>query len=411
MSGITKLSINENEVKSKLKILDLSFNSLSLNIEHNLATISKFKSLRVLNISGNDLKTLHCSQDVKLNNVELLIAENNNLKSDSFDDILRLAAKVKVLVLDGNKIFEIPKLQASKNQLGNLSILSLAKNPIQDFAAFSNVLQFRNLQVLKLQETPFVLTTSKNPKVVEDSPLIVERHYSKPKHSSKIGPKLKFRKVSNPKRHIKDKTWFYDLIEDLEKRVKYEVRQSILSDSRINSARAEKFTTDDYEPVENPVFLTEVLPEKGSEENDSEVETSESKSIATDISETLTNMSILNDSETSVTGMSPAMKITENVKMLRMALNQQHLIHDKKQPKIIEFPYESKKVKRIETLAIEPIKSANHKILKESLELMKSRKITEEEKLDMKKSIDWELYENLKKEYDELRQQITDTDL
>ena len=215
--------------------------------------------------------------------------------------------------------------------------------------------------------------------------------------------------MTNPKRHIKDKTWFYDLIEDLEKRVKYEVRKSILSDSRINSARAEKFKTDDYEPAENPVFLTEVLPEKTIEENASEVD-SETKSTTTEISETLTNMSILNGSETS-TNISPAMKITENVKMLRMALNQQHLIHDNKQPKIIEFPYDSRNTKLSKPLAIKPAKTTSNKILKESLEHMKAREITVEEKLDTKKSIDWELYENLKKEYDELRQQITDSDL
>jgi len=233
MSGISLLK--HPRPNWDITILDLSYNSLSESASHNFEVLSTLQKLRVLNVSGNDLLNFGDSgEPIIFESLQLLIAEDNNLSADIFRQISNEVnmPNLKVLLLDYNRIQNIPKLETVSSSLEKeLHILSLAGNPIKSFEKFSNVLQFSNLSVLKLQDTPFVRTTSKNPKVVDDSGIIVERHFpdeikkscrkGKNKSEKNLPMKIAMRKIAEPKRPKRDKTWFFELIENLEKRVKY----------------------------------------------------------------------------------------------------------------------------------------------------------------------------------------------
>jgi len=452
MAGLTLLNQPALHNSWALAILDLSYNSLAENINRNIQILASLPKLRVLNLSGNDL--IHFGtvpEGVKFPSLQLLIAEDNNLTSKVF---LQLASSVqipnlKVLLLDFNKIKDIPDLAKAssvdegaysldpENGLtGSLTILSLAGNPIRYFENFSNVLQFSDLEVLKLQDTPFVKKTSKNPKVVDESGILVERHYRKKdvKKLHHMGAKIKARKVQEPERHKRDKTWFYELIENLEKRVKYEVRSAILGGNEEHSGDSAKAETKrelvDEPRQGDPVFLTELEAELDAELA-STIDASEERiHDETDnhsiVSDTITDMSILNGSEITSTRSleTPPLPISESVKRLKMAFSKQTMFHQNHG--LTKFPYHGKQksshgqhtkpdplaergISSITLALMAPkqgILATEHKVLGRSLQEMQDLEAKNESVLLMKNRSDTELYTDIKDEYEKLRVEI-----
>ena len=386
MSGISML--NQPKIETwGITILDLSYNNLSEAVSHNFQVLSSLQKLRVLNVSGNDLLNFGDSgEPLVFESLQLLIAENNDLSEDFFHQISTEVnmPNLKVLLLDQNRIKNIPKIEIVPDSLQNeLSILSLAKNPIKTFENFSNVLQFGNLNVLKLQETPFVRTTSKNPKVVDDSGIVVERHYTNEfKKKQSEGPRnghISMRKIAEPKRPKRDKTWFYELIENLEKRVKYEVRSAILGDEEIEGSEKDSKNDKNIKNDEKlddpltcePVFLTELDNQSVISEK---TDCSENNTIInSEISETITDMSILNGSEYSDSrGIeTPPLPMSDTVKRLKMAYQKQTMIHQNHG--LTKFPYKvnnnNSKVSNNNSLMIKSKtgESSEQKIVKSSL--------------------------------------------
>lgn len=442
MSGISILK--QPRPNWDITILDLSYNSLSESASQNFEVLSCLPKLRVLNVSGNDLLNFGDSgEPIVFESLQLLIAEDNNLSADFFRQISNEVnmPNLKVLLLDYNRIQNIPKLESVSSSLEKeLHILSLAGNPIKSFEQFSNVLQFSNLSVLKLQDTPFVRTTSKNPKVVDESGIIVERHFpddikkssrkGKKKSEKNLPMKIAMRKIAEPKRPKRDKTWFFELIENLEKRVKYEVRSAILGDldSDILSEREIKQKTEksdvdkqliiDDPLTGNPVFLTELehdnedavsMRSSASEQSTSTIVSEHPSNYPSEISDTITDMSILNGSESDSRGLvTPPLPMSDTVKRLKMAYQKQTMIHQNHG--LTKFPYKVSTNKSTKTLDLvsKHLQSSEQRIIGNSLKSMRNQKASTKTTLNLeKRASDSALYEDLNTEYNKLRDEIT----
>ena len=336
-------------------------------------------------VSGNlfdESNTIH--EDVPLDFNEVLDNEINKLdqeyKEKKGKDPTVSAAGQNSSISDGNAtdcLFinhpksggtESKRPTAEQNTPLNeeLRILSLTHNPIKKFEDFSNILQYKNLSILKLHETPFVKTTSKNPAFVDESGIIVERHPKKKLRSgletkktsgqkSSQGQKSNnFRKVAEPIRFKKDKRWFEELITDLEKRVKYEVRAAILGDvDEANSTRGsqkakvskQKKGTEPKEatdtPTDNPIFMTQFDQNESNsrpstakssstiKSYDSTITINGIKSDISELSETITDMSCLDGSlysENNRNLKTPPLPMPDNVSRLRLMLNKKNMV-------------------------------------------------------------------------------------
>ena len=346
-----------------------------------------------------------------------------------------------------------------------LRILSLTHNPIKKFEDFSNILQYKNLSILKLHETPFVKTTSKNPAFVDESGIIVERHPKKKLRSgletkktsgqkSSQGQKSNnFRKVAEPIRFKKDKRWFEELITDLEKRVKYEVRAAILGDvDEANSTRGsqkakvskQKKGTEPKEatdtPTDNPIFMTQFDQNESNsrpstakssstiKSYDSTITINGIKSDISELSETITDMSCLDGSlysENNRNLKTPPLPMPDNVSRLRLMLNKKNMVQETfKQIKnqsngqtaaneIKTFLYKPEEFNKPNTAKALMVRDKIEKdnktedVINRTLGRLKVDTVLEDEALSVgDEKLDEEKFEKLKAEYWKLRREI-----
>lgn len=269
---------------------------------------------------------------------------------------------LKVLLLNDNKIREIPNFEnivlgdetargeeegefeqareeSSLTANQKLKIISLIKNPITNLEDFCHATQFPNLAILKLQNTPFVKTTSKNPDFIQNSHITVERHFENKKVSAKnqfnLAKKashIKSRKIEPVTRFIKDKRWFESLIGELEYRVKCEVRKAVLGDlgSLESQSESTSIAQDENQHVdintENPIFMTQF---EFDQKRGQKMDTNTQDDTESFLSETVTDLSIINESDYSESRTylrTPPMPIPDTVSRLRMELNKKNNI-------------------------------------------------------------------------------------